>query len=228
MDELQEYQLLLENLFERELGDFTSHDKLAILCDFGTSRVLQKLLDCPLVTHDQIRSFATLLANAKGDDAFFSSLVSHQFGSHVFQTLLEKSGSIIEAEVISGDYMEKSLDSDTLLDDHGNNDHISNHLEGEHHDNGNSDENLDLSKTSTDSTKSKQATLSMQEYIKVFAERCMPKWCDFMTHVHGTHILRSLLNLLAGGAYLDKQTSRSKKSRDYNMNHDLSFVSTID
>ena len=194
-EEWHQNQLLINNLFEQELCNFSTHEKQAILCDFATSRVLQKILDSPLTTKAHVKSLCLQLVNiAPDNDVFFASLVCHQFASHVFQSILEKAGGMVEAEMLAT--------TTTTLE---------------------SDDAHKVEKDENDE-KASLESMSMQDFIAKLTNRCMDKWSDFMIHPHGTHILRSLLNLLAGGAFLDKQASRSKKSRDYNLNHDLSFV----
>lgn len=162
--------MFIENVFSEVEG------KQVILAgDFDASRILERLL---LVSNDhQTALFASKLLGS------YDLIVRNQFGSHVFQTLLNSIANMIDAEMkgfppsLSNNNNQDSSDLDTLQEN--------------------------------------TPPLKVQDIVALIVKELDGKWASYMTHIHGTFCIRSLLNLLSGS----HQQARSKKSINYNMNH---------
>ena len=60
---------------------------------------------------------------------------------------------------------------------------------------------------------------SMQELILGIADELQKYWPEFVTHQHGSHVLRTLINVLSGTCLQDEKANRSKRSKKYNEHH---------
>ncbi|KAI8895550.1 armadillo-type protein [Globomyces pollinis-pini] len=60
---------------------------------------------------------------------------------------------------------------------------------------------------------------SMEDIIKSITEEIGSQWGVLMTHSHGSYMVRTFLNVLAGESLVEETQIRSKKSSAYNKNH---------
>ncbi|KAH6572523.1 hypothetical protein BASA50_005081 [Batrachochytrium salamandrivorans] len=170
----EDMQLFVSNVYNEIQGR-----ELIVSGDYATSRILEKLLRG---SNDvQIRMFTTCLVGHA------HRLFTHQFASHVFQTLFTIFANVVDREVKGETASTAIVDPDEPLDEE---------------------------------EAAKIAALpSMESLLLSLCAELHEVWSSLLLDPYGSHVVRTLLNVLSGQPLVDEQQLRSKKSNNYNKNH---------